>query len=824
MKPNFITCCLFLSPVTFAAQESLLVENNDITLESINETYTSINIGENGTLTLDNSDINTSTNIILNGAIDSPAEMHVTNGSTVSNSPGFFLEVGNNSTLYMSEGSRVSVGQVNIKGELGQAARVHVSDGAVLTSRFGGLYVAAGNSEVPDYAILEINAGEVNSASGIYVGAEYGTGFVNITNGGKLNSFGSIGNAGGKGYVNISGEDSEWNAGVISIGDTEGSIGMLTISDGATVNAKNINTGDGVSQITIGGIGEAVSPGFLNVENIHLGSNNSSVIFNHTKDDYDVHTNIAGEGNIILKNGVTDFYGLNTISGITDIDNATFRAQNENVTSAYSEHHLEKTGILDLNGYNQETGEFYNAGTVYFNQRGEKAGTKLTVNGDYHGDGGTLVFNSVLGGDNSVTDSLYVIGGMSGNTNVKVNNLGGKGSQTVEGIKLITVDGEIAEGAGFQQAGRIVAGAYDYQLVQGDEGGNSHNWYLTSNTGGVDPVPPPVSPGPLPVDPVTPETNVTRPEAGSYIANLAATEMFIMRMENRGREQVYIDALTGEKKMTSMWLHSEGRHLNNSSGQLETRENRYVVQMGGDITGGSFTGKDNWRLGLMGGYGYSQNTTDSELSGYKSRGKVQGYSMGIYASWFENQDRRSGAWVDTWMQYAWFSNSVQGEDLARENYNSGGVQASAEAGYAFNVSASQDADYAIEPQAQLIWNGVKADEHQEANGTIVKSKGTDNIQLRLGIKGKADIRTSNGTNTDVKPFMAFNWIHNTHDYGVQMDDIAMTSSGAKDIAELKAGVEGHITPELSAWAGASVKMGTDNYRDTGGYIGIRYGF
>ncbi len=50
----------------------------------------------------------------------------------------------------------------------------------------------------------------------------------------------------------------------------------------------------------------------------------------------------------------------------------------------------------------------------------------LTLDGDYHGEQGSrLVFNTRLGGDNSLTDKLIIRGNISGNSLVQINNLAG---------------------------------------------------------------------------------------------------------------------------------------------------------------------------------------------------------------------------------------------------------------------------------------------------------------------------------------------------------------------------------------------------------------
>lgn len=194
----------------------------------------------------------------------------------------------------------------------------------------------------------------------------------------------------------------------------------------------------------------------------------------------------------------------------------------------------------------------------------------VTVKGNYDGNNGHIYFNGVLGGDISDIDRLIVEGDTSGHTGVSVTNIGGTGSQTVNGIELIHVDG--LSGGEFTQESRIVAGAYDYTLVRG-KNENQNHWYLVNN--GVTPEPEPV-PEPLPAPDV-------RPEAGSYLANNhAANTMFITRLHDRLGDTQYTDMLTGEQKVTSMWMRHVGGHtrVKDDSGQLKTQANRYVLQLG----------------------------------------------------------------------------------------------------------------------------------------------------------------------------------------------------------------------------------------------------
>lgn len=451
----------------------------------------------------------------------------------------------------------------------------------------------------------------------------------------------------------------------------------------------------------------------------------------------------------------------------------------------------------------------------------------LTINEDFTGNGGKLVFNTVLNDDTSETDKLKVLGNTAGNAFVAVNNIGGTGAQTIEGIEIIEVAGN-SDGT-FEKAGRIVAGAYDYNVVQ-----KGSNWYLTSF------IPAPPDPeDPDPVDPIIPEPEIPvappvteqqfRPEAGSYLANnYAANTLFMTRLHDRLGDTQYIDMLTGEKKVTSLWMRNVGAHtrFKDGSGQLKTQSNSYVMQLGGDLAQWSSDGLDRWHLGAMAGYANSQNRTQSSLTGYHSRGQVTGYSVGLYGTWYANDADKTGTYVDTWMLYNWFDNKVMGQEQATEKYKSSGITASVEAGYSFKLGENERNSYWLQPKAQVVWMDVQADSHREANGTRVKDNTDGNLMTRLGVKAFINGHNAidDGKSREFQPFVEANWIHNTQTTRVKMDDVSNDMRGTKNIGELKVGVEGQITPRLNVWSNVAQQVGDKGYSDTRGMLGVKYNF
>lgn len=454
-------------------------------------------------------------------------------------------------------------------------------------------------------------------------------------------------------------------------------------------------------------------------------------------------------------------------------------------------------------------GQLTNNGTIAFSDTNKF--DRLIVAGNYAGDGGLLVMNSVLADDHSPANKLIVGGDvLQGTTRVAVNNLGGHGAETIEGIEIVDVGGTSI--GNFVKSGRIVAGAYDYDLVQ-----KGQSWYLTSGAASLNPAP-----------------EIVRPEGASYSANLAAgNTLFMMTLHDRLGEPRYIDALSAQPEATSLWLRQVGGHnqWRDDSGQLKTQSNRYVAQMGGDLARWSADGADRWHVGFMAGYANSRSKTGSDASGYSSKGSAKGYSVGSYATWQANAENQTGAWLDSWLQYSWFNNSVSGEKLAAESYKSHGFTASLEAGYTWKLgefvgSKGTVNTWFVEPQAQAVWMGVRADELREANNTRVQGEGDGNWMTRLGIKTwlNSHHARDNGKQREFQPYIALNWLHNTRHFAAKMDDVRVSQDGATNLAEVKIGLEGQIHPRLNIWGNVGVQIGDAGYNDTAAMLGMKYNF
>ncbi|EOT5939101.1 TPA: ECIAI39_1904 family autotransporter adhesin [Escherichia coli] len=468
--------------------------------------------------------------------------------------------------------------------------------------------------------------------------------------------------------------------------------------------------------------------------------------------------------------------------------------------------------------------------TVYISRADGKdfEPTRLTITENYVGNNGVLHLRTELGDDNSATDKVVINGNTSGTTRVKVTNAGGSGAYTLNGIEIISVEGE--SNGEFIKDSRIFAGAYEYSLTRGNTEATNKNWYLTNfqatsggetNSGGSS-------------APTVAPTPVLRPEAGSYVANLAAANtLFVMRLNDRAGETRYIDPVTEQERSSRLWLRQIGGHnaWRDSNGQLRTTSHRYVSQLGADLLTGGFTDSDSWRLGVLAGYARDYNSTHSSVSDYRSKGSVRGYSAGLYATWFADDISKKGAYIDAWAQYSWFKNSVKGDELAYESYSAKGATVSLEAGYGFALNKSfglEAAKYTwiFQPQAQAIWMGVDHNAHTEANGSRIENDANNNIQTRLGFRSfiRTQEKNSGPHGDDFEPFVEMNWIHNSKDFAVSMNGVKVEQDGARNLGEIKLGVNGNLNPAASVWGNVGVQLGDNGYNDTAVMVGLKYKF
>lgn len=328
--------------------------------------------------------------------------------------------------------------------------------------------------------------------------------------------------------------------------------------------------------------------------------------------------------------------------------------------------------------------------------------------------------------------------------------------------------------------------------------------------------------------------HIMRPEIGSYANNLyAANTLFTMSLYERLGETMYSDALrTNDKnKSGNFWLRALGGHTRNKmeDGDLTTRGNWGVVQVGGDLVNWPTSDSHRFYVGLMAGYAHESSRTTSPVAGYSAKGKVSGYSVGIYGTWMNQKPEGSGPYADTWLMWSGFKNTVSsGNYTDTDTYHSKGFTWSIEGGYTFPLKDWRDDDgtdnaVRLQLQGQVIRMGVRDGAWADAIGSTVQGIGAGNVRTRVGLKLYHQF-TNDAKDRAWKPFIGLNWYHDTKAFGARIAGVADHIDGSRNFGEVKLGVEGKVKKNWNVWGFAGYQQGREGFRNLEALVGMKYLF
>ncbi|WP_145588176.1 autotransporter family protein [Yersinia aldovae] len=744
-----------------------------------------------------------------------------------------------------------SIGSLGGYGIVSSKALAYIINNGAITGYSSGIRLASGGS------VTQGITGIINSSDGPGILSD--SGILTVNNAGTISSnsgggiltrgdtHGSISNSGtitGPNAIQIQGSGGMIieNMGTLTGSNgtavnLSGSNNQLILATGSTINGKVISSGSN-NTLALRGDGTANND-FSGLTSISATDSGRWTLGGN------VTTSAANATALVVQNGALMITGQLTNSGSGATANVShggiLQVGDTTGGSLISNVNIEQGGTLG--GYGNVTGNVLNAGELIVGRAltGGDHG-EFTVNGDYEGRGGTVVFDTDMGADNASTDKLIINGSSFGESQIRVQSAHGEGAETYDGIKLIKVNGSQSDGQ-FTLAGRAVAGPYEYFLQQGTlTDSTNKDWYLRSTFGGTAPVSGDTGSGTSTDDhsngggnnsnngDAASEGNAAsggravssktlRPEAGGYMANIAAAQtMFNLRLNDR----------EGQAENSSMWLRQVGSRtgFSDGSGQLHSSANGYVVQGGGEVLSAAMGQDDRLGVGMMAGYGYNNNQTQSNRTGYKSRGIVDGYSAGMYATWYQDAKTQNGSYVDSWLQYSKLKASEQGDELAMQSYNINGLSASIESGYRMPVYQGTNGEVFVTPQAQVIWDGQKADTVRDDSNTQIQSTGTGTISTRFGVRVARDSVSDQDKGKD-KLFTVYsemNWLYHSKDPGVAMDNITVSQAGSRNVGEIKLGAEGKLNKNCNTWANVGQQMGGSGYNDSRVTVGLKYAF
>ncbi|WP_333781383.1 autotransporter family protein [Dryocola boscaweniae] len=669
-----------------------------------------------------------------------------------------------------------------------------------------------------------------------------------------------IGRNPGEGFASLKMDGTSW--------ETTGNIDIIGSGDSLLINSGKLTlagdvTNKGNSLIAQGStlqLGNGSKTGTLEGG----VTNNGSFIFAQAGDtQFDNIISGSGEvvkndNNRLLLGGVNTYSGNTTLNSGTTLLNAGSALASANIAvnsgaifasagEILGNVNVAKGGTLSSwNGVEGTTaasgptantinGNLVNSGNLQISSLKQEAGNVFTVNGDYTGQSGSqIMMNSVLADDASPTDRLVIKGSSLGESAVKVNNIGGLGAQTVNGMKVISVGG--ASDAKFTLASPAVAGAWEYNLNQHSDG----SWYLESVA-----TPPTVEPAPEETDtgnndapaggdgssaggdgssaggngssngdngssaggngsseggdgssaggngssagggyvPAAPE--LYNPAVGAYLANYTAAQtMFQHKREDR--DQLVI---RNEDDLNT-WMYVNGRYSENSAagGAISNKANITVLQIGSDIFSKPL-GKGIVNGGFMLGAGNTDNRITVHNNRRTASGEVQGFNVGMYATWQEDTTNRTGTYFDSWLALSTYKNTVNSSYMEQEKYNSRGFAASLEAGHAWLMDSRSKRNWKLEPQAQVIYSYLHQDSHTEANGSRINANDNSSVLGRLGLKASnIELNAPEAW----QPWVAANWLTGSGSNDLLFNGEKVSNDIPDNRGQLEVGISGRM--------------------------------
>ncbi|WP_339488938.1 autotransporter family protein [Pseudomonas sp. EL_65y_Pfl2_R95] len=490
------------------------------------------------------------------------------------------------------------------------------------------------------------------------------------------------------------------------------------------------------------------------------------------------------------------------------------------------------------------TGDLNNHGRI--DLQNNSAGNRFVVasnpdgaSGDYHGQNASLKIDSVLGDDNSPSDSLVVDGNATGNTTISINNLGGTGSLTRTGIDVVQVNGNSA--GAFSLNGdiqtkdnrqAIVGGAYAYTLNQAADG----DWYLNST---IEDAPP--SQPTAPTVPSSPRYSPAAPlyqQYGQALLDMNGLPTLQQRVGNRywnaasGVAQSNTTAtVDGEQSYIengASWARVEGTYQRSrpNAGTIDTDSvtNRWKMQAGLD----ALLNEDQYGNKLIGGVNAHYGTSASQVESFFGDGTLdsRGYGVGLTLTWLQD----NGFYLDSQASATWYKTDIDSDEtdrqLAADNKGFG---------YAFSVESGKQVELnenlTLTPQAQLIYSHVDFDSFTDAFNTQASLDDADSLRSRIGLSLDHDSRWLDDTNQ----------IRRSHVYAISNLYYEFLDGTQVDVADVKfnnrperlwtgLGVGGSYNwnqDHMSLYGELSVDSTVNNFGDStavNGTVGVRVKF
>lgn len=540
---------------------------------------------------------------------------------------------------------------------------------------------------------------------------------------------------------------------------------------------------------------------------------------------------IAGDGSSILavNTNVADIYSANEdMFGTFSLSSSTGNLHNQNAftNALVSVDNNSALCFLSRNG-TAAVGGLYNAGDGYLSDGTFKDDVRslndIHIKSAYYGvTGSVLHYRGLVQGPNNSAVDIVHADTAAGNSTVVFGDAyyntrgifsGARGEKTVknQGIPVFVIaDRGSADNALQLQMTPFSlvdkdreAYEWEYSLGYNDIGETGRDWVLYNSDNGVD-------------------SYHLRPESGAYVAAAMSWAKMHMRLHDRFGQAYERDPFDADHKPASAWVRQEGTHTHfkMNKGEAKTQSLTSITQLGEDIIRKEINNVWKYNLGAFIG---NLDNHSKVRSWNKAESSSDGYAFGVYGTLYTGNSPDDGFYIDAWAMYNHFDNKIRDNNRPSFKYASHGWVYSLESGLTLPLGETgiKEEDtwiWTLQPEVQVIWDGVKAADAYDHVGTRYGQLGFDNVVLRAGARLHAN--NMNRTLT----YLEANWIHNTHDYGVIMGDTPVYMDGGRDLGEVRMGYEGHLSTNTLGWLTLSTQHGGSGFHNETIMLGLRYMF
>ena len=291
--------------------------------------------------------------------------------------------------------------------------------------------------------------------------------------------------------------------------------------------------------------------------------------------------------------------------------------------------------------------------------------------------------------------------------------------------------------------------------------------------------------------------------------------MFTLQLHDRAAAQKSVD------EQAWMFIHSDDTQSQAANGSLDLDVSSTTMQLGFNVFSDETAAGGDYQLGVMAGIGESRSHADADGNTHSATGKVNGYSLGSYVTWHQDTQAQLGWYIDSWARYSWYNNSVQGENMASENYHSQGLQTSVETGYLATLGKLGQRQWTLEPQVQAIYSRFDSEDHTEANGSRITGGSDEGIQSRVGL------RLSNRHIVDkgaMVPWVEVNWENGQYSDSLVFNGDTVSSDVPENRYGIQAGLSGELSSHVRMWGQAGAMLGDNDFTRYQASVGVNIDF